>query len=440
MSLVNPSILPGFMELLPEEQKLFDKVKNTIEKNFIKYGFVNIDTPLIEKEEILLSKGGGETSKQIYRIDKDSTAQALRFDLTVSLARYVSMYSNDLNFPFKRYQVGKVYRGERNQKGRYREFYQCDIDIVGNENLSIINDAELPAVIFNIFNELEITNLLFRINNRKLLGGFLESIQVFDFEGVLRTIDKLEKIGEDKTREELLKLDISNNNIDEIFKFIKLGHDNESVLTELDKLDIGNDTFKLGLEELKTVYTYMKKFGVNEENIKIDLTITRGLDYYTGTVFETFLIGYENIGSVCSGGRYDSLANNFSKRAYPGVGLSIGLTRLFYQLNEAKLLGNIKSDIQKEILILPMDQENIDYGIEVLKKLRENSIKADIYLEKGKAKKKFAYADKLGVNYTIIVGEKEENEKLVTFKDFESGKQDLYKIEEVIEIINGGDL
>lgn len=440
MSLVNPSILPGFMELLPEDQVVFDNIKNIIEKNFIKYGYINLDTPLIEKEEILLSKGGGETSKQIYRIDKESTPQALRFDLTVSLARFVAMNSNELTFPFKRYQIGKVYRGERNQKGRYREFYQCDIDIVGNESLSIINDAQLPAVIFKIFEELNISGILFRINNRKLLEGYLQNIGVNDFENVLRVIDKLEKIGKEKTEQELANLNISSDDITLIFNFIELGKDNSSILDELSNLGIDNEIFLTGIDELNKVYYYMKKFGVNEENIKIDLTITRGLDYYTGTVFETFLVGYEDIGSVCSGGRYDSLANNFSKRNFPGVGLSIGLTRLFYQLNEAGLLKNIKNKISKKILILPMEQENIDYGIDILEKLREKGIKSDIYLEKGKAKKKFSYADKLGVNCTIVIGAREEKEKLVTFKDFETGKQDLYRIEEVIQMLNGGKL
>lgn len=437
MSLINPSILPGFMELLPEDQRVFDIIKNIIEKNFIEYGFVNLDTSLIEKEEILLSKGGGETSKQIYRIDKESTPQALRFDLTVSLARYISMNSNELNFPFKRYQIGKVYRGERNQKGRYREFYQCDIDIVGSESLYIVNDAQLPAVIFNIFKELNISGILFRISNRKLLEGYLQHIGLNNFENILRAIDKIEKIGREKTEQELLKLNISIDDISKIFSFIESDKSNTSILEKLAKVDIDNETFLTGVDELKQVYYYMKKFGVNEENIKIDLTITRGLDYYTGTVFETFLVGYENIGSVCSGGRYDNLANNFSKRNFPGVGLSIGLTRLFYQLNEAGLLEKIKKENKKKILILPMEQENIGYSIDVLKILRKNNIKSDIYLEKGKAKKKFSYADKLGVDYTIIIGSKEEEEKLVTFKDFETGKQDLYKIEEVIQMING---
>ena len=353
MSIVKPSILPGFMELLPEEQKLFDNMKNTIEENFIKYGFVNIDTPLIEKEEILLSKGGGETSKQIYRIDKESTAQALRFDLTVSLARYVAMHQENLHFPFRRYQIGKVYRGERNQKGRYREFYQCDIDIIGNENLDLANDAELPSLIFNIFKDLGFSELVFKINNRKLLQGFLESLSINKFEEVLRTIDKLAKIGEDKTKDLLRGFEISDENIEKIFDFIRSEDSNEKSLEKLDNYQIENEKFKEGVKELKEVYQYMQDFNLPSENVKIDFTITRGLDYYTGTVYETYLKDYEEIGAVCSGGRYDDLANNFTKKKFPGVGLSLGLTRLFYQLNEASLLTKQEEAIDKPILVIP---------------------------------------------------------------------------------------
>ena len=431
MSLVNPSILPGFMELLPEEQKVFNRIKNTIENNFIKYGFINIDTPLIEKEEILLSKGGGETSKQIYRIDKEKTPQALRFDLTVSLARYVSMHSNELVFPFKRYQIGKVYRGERNQKGRYREFYQCDIDIVGNNSLSIYNDAQMPLVIYKIFEDLGFKDITFKTNNRKLLNGFLQSINVEDSEGVLRTIDKLAKIGKEKTFIELEKLDINKYSIEKIFDFIEEEKNNEETLSKLDSLNIDNELFVEGLGELKEVYKFMKLFGIPEENIKLDLTITRGLDYYTGTVFETFLDEYENIGSVCSGGRYDDLANNFTNNKYPGVGLSIGLTRLFYQFNEAGLLDEEK-EIDDTIVVIPMNDDVLDYSIEVVNKLRENNIKSDIYLESGKMKKKFTYADRKNVNFGIIIGETEKESNQIAVRDFITGNQELVDFDNMI--------
>lgn len=437
MSIINPSILPGFMELLPEEQKQFDTIKNIIESNFQKYGFVNIDTPLIEKEEILLSKGGGETTKQIYHIDKETTPQALRFDLTVSLARYVSMYAHNISFPFRRYQIGKVYRGERNQKGRYREFYQCDIDIIGNEKLSIINDGEIPSVIYNIFKDLGYKELiLFRINNRKLLSGFLESISVDDFEGVLRAIDKLEKIGKEKTSDELRKIDISDDKINQIFNFIENKDNNKELIKFLNDYDTENEKFKEGRSELIDLYNYMKLFEIPEEAIKIDLTITRGLDYYTGTVIETFLKGYESIGSVCSGGRYEDLANNFTKQKYPGIGLSIGLTRLFYQLNEANLL-KLEKEENNLILVLPMDESVMDYSIEIVNTLRNNNIKSQIYLESGKAKKMFNYADKIGVKKTLIIGENEKNNRSISIKDFNSGNQVEIEFNKLLDYIGG---
>lgn len=437
MSIINPSILPGFMELLPEEQKQFDTIKNIIESNFQKYGFVNIDTPLIEKEEILLSKGGGETTKQIYHIDKETTPQALRFDLTVSLARYVSMYAHNISFPFRRYQIGKVYRGERNQKGRYREFYQCDIDIIGNEKLSIINDGEIPSVIYNIFKDLGYKELiLFRINNRKLLSGFLESISVDDFEGVLRAIDKLEKIGKEKTSDELRKIDISDDKINQIFNFIENKDNNKELIKFLNDYDTENEKFKEGRSELIDLYNYMKLFEIPEEAIKIDLTITRGLDYYTGTVIETFLKGYESIGSVCSGGRYEDLANNFTKQKYPGIGLSIGLTRLFYQLNEANLL-KLEKEENNLILVLPMDESVMDYSIEIVNTLRNNNIKSQIYLESGKAKKMFNYADKIGVKKTLIIGENEKNNRSISIKDFNSGNQVEIEFNKLFDYIGG---
>lgn len=439
MDIVNPSILSGFMELLPDEQKLFDEIKLTIEKNFIKYGFVNLDTPLIEKEEILLSKGGGETSKQIYRIDKESTPQALRFDLTVSLARYVAMNANELNFPFRRYQIGKVYRGERNQKGRYREFYQCDIDIIGNEKLDIANDGEIPSVIYNIFSDLGLGEVTFRVNNRKLLNGYLESILVSDFESVMRTIDKLPKIGIEKTKSELEKFGLNSLQISKIFDFINLTElENKEILDKLLKIEVNNDSYSEGLKELVKVYEYMKMFGIPEKNIKIDLTITRGLDYYTGTVFETFLNGYESIGSVCSGGRYDNLASNFTKQKYPGIGLSIGLTRLFYQLNESKLLKKQEKTVSHNILVIPMNEEVLDYSIEVVNLLRNNDINSQIYLETVKTKKKFNYADKMGIKNAIIIGETEKQNNTVSLKNFDNGNQEELKLENLVEILNGG--
>lgn len=434
MEIINPSILPGFLELSPKDQKVFDEMKKIIEDNFIKYGFINIDTPLIEKEEILLAKGGGETTKQIYRIDKESTKQALRFDLTVSLARYVSMHAHDLSFPFRRYQIGKVYRGERNQKGRYREFYQCDIDIVGNDKLSIINDGEIPSVIYNIFKDLGFKDILFRINNRKLLQGFLEFVGLNKFEEVLRSIDKLEKIGIEKTILELKKSDINDYEIEKILDFIASSDSNEKTIEKLNNLDINNEIFTQGRNELLEVYKYMQAFGIPTENIKIDLTITRGLDYYTGTVYETFLKGYESIGSVCSGGRYDDLANNFSKKKYPGVGLSIGLSRLYYQLNEANLLNNFEN-INSPLIVIPMGDDVIDYGIEIVNELRASGFVSQIYLESGKVKKKFSYSDSIGVETAIIIGGDEKEKQEVTVKNFISGSQETISKDNLIDFL-----
>lgn len=436
MSIVNPSILPGFIELLPEEQKLFDSMKNTIEKNFIKYGFVNLDTPVIEKQEILLSKGGGETSKQIYRIDKESTPQALRFDLTVSLARYVAMHAHELTFPFRRYQIGKVYRGERNQKGRFREFYQCDIDIIGNEKLSLMNDAEIPAVIYNIFNDIGFSEITFHINNRKLLNGFFESIGIENYEICLRAIDKILKIGKDNVANELLKEGIKEDQIEQIFNFIE-PLSNVEILKRLEATRTESLIFREGIKELKDVYDFMQKFGIKEENIKIDLSITRGLDYYTGTVFETFLNGYESIGSVCSGGRYEDLASNFTKQKFPGIGLSIGLSRLFYQLNEAGLLGKQISDVKNNVVVIPMSDEEHDFAIEVVGELRKSNIPSLVYFEGGKMKKKFQYADKSNCKFVVIVGEEEKRERKVSVKNLETGNQETVKIEQLLDYIGG---
>lgn len=420
MDIIKPSTIAGVMELLPDSQAVFDRMKNTIEDTFKDYGFLAIDTPVIEKNEILFAKGGGETEKQIFEIASESKDMSLRFDLTVPLARYVSEHLSELNFPFKRYQIGKVYRGERNQKGRYKEFYQADIDIIGNNSLSIYNDALLARVIFEAFNRINFPNITFHINNRKLLNGFFNSIDIEDSTEVLRTIDKKDKIGLNKTRDLLVDL-IDEEKADKILEFINASEDNEKVLEKLTDF-AGNDLYLEGLDELKTVYEYMVKFGVADKNIKIDLAITRGLDYYTSTVYETFIDGYESIGSVCSGGRYENLASNFTKQNLPGVGMSIGLTRLFYQLQELGLVEEEKTS-KADLLILPMDKEFNFYAIDVLYKLKALGKKADIYLEEGKFKKKINYADKINTKYVVIIGEEEASKNEVSIKNMETGEQ-----------------
>lgn len=428
MDIIKPSTIAGVMELLPDSQAVFDRMKNTIEDTFKDYGFLAIDTPVIEKNEILFAKGGGETEKQIFEIASDSKDMSLRFDLTVPLARYVSEHLSDLNFPFKRYQIGKVYRGERNQKGRYKEFYQADIDIIGHNDLAIYNDALLARVIFEAFNRINFPNITFHINNRKLLNGFFKSLEIEDSTEVLRTIDKKDKIGIDKTKTLLTEI-IGEDKANKTLEFINADNENTEILDNLAGF-ADNDLFKEGLEELKTLYDYMIKFGIDDKNIKIDLAITRGLDYYTSTVYETFINGYESIGSVCSGGRYENLASNFTKQNLPGVGMSIGLTRLFYQLQELGLVEEEKSS-KIDFLILPMDKEYHFYAIDVLKKLKDKGKKADIFLEDGKFKKKINYADKINAKYAVIIGEEEASQNTVSIKNMESGEQFNKNIEEL---------
>lgn len=421
MNIVKPSTIAGIMELLPEDQLAFDKMKNIIEETYKKFQFLPIDTPVIEKNEVLFAKGGGETEKQIYEIASETRDMSLRFDLTVPLARFVAEHFADLNFPFKRYHIAKVYRGERNQKGRYREFYQCDIDIIGHNKLAIANDAIPPRVIYEIFNKLDTPDVTFRINNRKLLNGFLNALNISDTTDILRLIDKKDKIGMDKTKDELLDL-VDSEKADKILAFIGSDLTNEELLQKLENI-VSNDLYNEGLYELKTVYSYMIHFGIPDTNIKIDPSITRGLDYYTGTVYETFINGYEQIGSVSSGGRYEKLAENFSKQALPGVGMSIGLTRLFYQLKEIGLIDKNESRLT-DILIIPMSDEENFYAIDIFNKLLKKGIGADIYLENGKLKKKFSYADKVGVKYAYIIGQSEREEKKVSIRNMETGEQE----------------
>ena len=432
MNIVKPQTIAGVMELLPEDQLAFDYIKNIIEETFLSYQFLPIDTPAIEKNDILFAKGGGETEKQIFGIDSSKKDMSLRFDLTVPLARYVSEHFSDLNFPFKRYQIAKVYRGERNQKGRYKEFYQCDIDIIGNNSLSIHNDALLPKVIYEIFQKLDFNGIKFHINNRKLLNGFFESLEISDKEEVLRTIDKKAKIGEENTKELLVEI-CGEEKADKLMELINNKRENKELLTYLESLNL-NDNYKIGLDELKEVYDYMIKFGIDDDSIIIDLSITRGLDYYTSTVYETFLDGYEWIGSVGSGGRYENLAGNFSKQNLPGVGLSIGLTRLFYQFQQLGLVEKYKNKFT-DCLVIPMDEKLNFYAIDIANKLKEQGLKVDIYLEDGKFKKKINYADKIGVKKVLIIGQEEYENKMVSVKNMEDGKQVSVKVEEIREYL-----
>ena len=429
---VEARTLPGFMELLPKEQILFNQMKEKIQKSYEKFGFLPLDTPIIEMANVLLAKAGGETEKQIYRFQKGDNDLALRFDLTVPLAKYITEYYNELSFPFRRYQIGKVYRGERPQKGRFREFYQCDIDIIGDGELSIINDAEIPSIIYNTIRELGFENFTICINNRKILNGLFQELNQEELSvDIMRIIDKLEKIGEENVKASLAELGVKEDAIEKIMKFIRIDGTTDEKLQELEKLEFTSELFKQGLQELKQVVTYVRAFGVPDSNFKVDLTIARGLDYYTGTVYETFLNKYREIGSVCSGGRYDNLAEFYTDRKLPGVGVSIGLTRLFYKLNELNAIEANKKSMAK-LLVLPMT-ENIEKVIEIGSAIREAEIPTEIYLEDKKIKAKFKYADRLQIPYVAVIGDDEIVNGKIALKDMQTGVQENLTIQEVIE-------
>lgn len=430
---IKPKTLPGFMELLPNEQILFNKMKNTIQKTYESFGFLPLDTPIIEDAKILLAKAGGETEKQIYRFMKGENDLALRFDLTVPLAKYVTEYYDKLSFPFKRYQIGKVYRGEKPQRGRYREFYQCDIDIIGDGELSVVNDAELASVIYKTFLNLGFDDFTICINNRKILNGLFEGLNVKENSvEILRTIDKLDKIGPEKVRKELCE-EIFEDKVDKIMDFISISGNNDEKIKALEKINISNNTWNEGLKDLKEVVKFIRIFMVPEENFKIDLTIARGLDYYTGTVYETFLNKYRNLGSVCSGGRYDNLTEFYSTRKMPGVGISIGLSRLFFQLTDNNIISVDKQSIA-DVLVISMDN-NYEKCAQIASTLRQNGLKVQVDFEDKKIAKKFKYADKLNINYVIVIGEDEIKNNVVTLKNMITGEQNTVTLEESIKII-----
>lgn len=433
--IVKPSTLPGFMELLPKDQILFNKILDTIRKTYEEFGFIPLDTPLIEKSEVLLAKGGGETEKQIYRFTKGDTDMALRFDLTVPLARYVAQHFSDLTFPFRRYHIGKVYRGEKSQRGRFREFYQCDVDIIGNGKLSVVYDAEIVSIIYATFNNLGFKDFTIKINNRKVLNGFFASLNIENTVDVLRTIDKLEKIGEKGVISELKGIGLTENTIDKILNFIKIQGTNQEKLQALKSLDMHTEVFQNGIDELTTVIEYINSFGVPEKNYMIDLTIARGLDYYTGTVYETFLDNYPEIGSVCSGGRYENLAEYYTTQKLPGVGVSIGLSRLFYQLKEAGLLESDTPSTLTKVLVVPMDATCNEYSIKVANTLRESGIISEVYFEEVKVGKKLNYANKLDIPYVVLIGEDEIQRQMVSLKNMKTGYQETLAIDEVIKSV-----
>ena len=439
MAEMTPRTLSGFMELLPKPQQQMERMMDILRRTYSLYGFTPLDTPVIEAAEVLLAKGGGETEKQIYRFQKGDADLSLRFDLTVPLAKYVALHYNDLAFPFRRYQIGKVYRGERAQRGRFREFYQADIDIIGDGKLDITNEAEIPSIIYQTFTSLGLTRFQIRVNNRKILNGFYAMLGLTEQSGdIMRTVDKLDKIGADKVRTCLTEdVGLTAEQADEIMRFISITGSNRQVLDALAGYQGRHELFDQGLEELNTVTRYLSAFGVPEENFAVDLTIARGLDYYTGTVYETTLLDHPEIGSVCSGGRYDNLAEYYTDRQLPGVGISIGLTRLFYVLGEQGLLNPQLPTAPADVLILPMTQD-LTPAIRLATRLRSAGVRTQLYTEQKKFKAKMNYADKLGVPYVVFLGDDEIAAGLVACKDMTSGEQTKLSFEDTLSRITQG--
>ena len=439
MAMMKPRTLSGFMELLPAPQMQMERMMEILRKTYSLYGFTPLDTPAIESSEVLLAKGGGETEKQIYRFQKGDSDLALRFDLTVPLAKYVAIHYGELTFPFRRYQIGKVYRGERAQRGRFREFYQADIDIIGDGKLDIMNEAEIPAVIYKTFSSMGLKRFQIRVNNRKILNGFYAMQELTEKAGdIMRTVDKLDKIGADKVSVLLVEdCGLTEAQAAEILRFISITGTNAEVLEKLEAYRGRNEMFDTGVNELSSVTKYLAAFGVPEENFAVDLTIARGLDYYTGTVYETTMLDHPEIGSICSGGRYDNLAEYYIDKQLPGVGISIGLTRLFYVLGEQGLLNPELPTAPADVLLLPMT-DDLSAVIALATQLRDSGLRTQIYTEQKKFKQKMTYANNLGIPYVVFLGEDEIAQNKVALKDLATGTQQLVTVEEAAAIVKSG--
>ncbi|MBS0591215.1 MAG: histidine--tRNA ligase [Proteobacteria bacterium] len=436
--------MPGVMELLPLDQIAFAEMLDTVRRNYERFGFLPIETPAIEYADVLLTKSGGETERQVYfvqstgALDKAEDKRpelALRFDLTVPLARYVAEHEHDLSFPFRRYQMQRVYRGERAQRGRFREFYQCDIDVIGKDALSIRYDAEIPAVIYSVFRDLAIGPFTIWLNNRKIMRGFFEGLGIVDTEQqalALREVDKLDKRGADYVRDTLMGegFDLSADAAKKILDFVQIrSHGHADALAKLDALihdskGQGSEAFNQGIDELREVLAMIRALGVPETHYAINLSIARGLDYYTGTVYETTLNDHPQIGSICSGGRYENLASNYTKSKLPGVGISIGATRLFWQLREAKLIDTAQSTVK--VLVTQMDEAQLPAYLELATQLRNGGIATEVVLDGGKLGKQFKYADRAGIRFVVVLGEDEIAKGTVTVKDLR--KEDQFEV------------
>ncbi|MDE2315729.1 MAG: histidine--tRNA ligase [Xanthomonadaceae bacterium] len=467
MALTPARTMPGVLELLPLDQIAFQRMLDTIRRNYERFGFLPVETPAIEFADVLLTKTGGETERQVYFVQStgalDSTGEeavrrmaalaagskadesmesliqkmhklafptpdlALRFDLTVPLARYVAEHERELSFPFRRYQMQRVYRGERAQRGRFREFYQCDIDVIGKDSLSIRYDAELPAVIYSVFRELAIGPFTIQLNNRKLMRGYFESLGVADPEQqmlVLREVDKLDKRGADHVRDTLVGegFGLSPAAVEKILAFVQVRSSSlQDAYDKLDALGAGPEALEQGRAELKEVLGLIHAFGVPETHYALNLSIARGLDYYTGTVYETTLNEHPQIGSICSGGRYENLAGQYTKSHLPGVGISIGLSRLYWQLREAGLVGTAQSTV--DVLVTQMDEAQLPAYLALAGELRAAGIATEVVLEGGKLGKQFKYADRAGIRFAVVLGEDELAKGVVTVKDLRRGDQ-----------------
>jgi len=427
--------MTGFMELTPSEQLEFDRIKTVIEQEYARFGFTSIDTPVIERSEVLLAKAGGETEKQIYRFTKGDADLSLRFDLTIPLARYVAEHYNDLVFPFRRAHIAKVYRGERPQKGRYREFYQCDIDVIGEDTLAIAYDAEIPRVIYSIFSRLNFGKFTIKVNNRMILSGLMAHLETGTIAAdILRVIDKIEKISREAFLAELGSLGLNENQIGTLIRFIEISGDPDSVLAKLRWINIDNPTFKQGVDDLETVINLMKTMGIPDTHFAVDLSIARGLDYYTGTIYETTLDEHPRLGSICSGGRYDDLASHYTNKKLPGVGISIGLTRLFSQLLELGLVTAQRKTVA-DVLVIPMTDDETHAALALADHLRDDQINVDVLLATIPIKKKFKYADKIGVKKVIVVGADEVKTQKFTLQDMSTGEKLLLTAQEISHIL-----
>jgi histidyl-tRNA synthetase len=437
MSVTQARTMPGVLELLPLDQVAFQGMLDAIRRNFERFGFLPIETPVMEFSNILLTKEGGETERQVYFVQSTGSMEqgekpelALRFDLTVPLARYVAEHEHDLTFPFRRYQIQRVYRGERQQRGRFREFYQCDIDVIGKDQLSVRYDAELPAVIYSVFRDLGIGPFTIQINNRKLMRGYLRALGIEDAERqalVLREVDKLDKRGAKHVRDTLtgdafaLPADVA----DKLLAFVETRSTSlADAIAKLDALGDGNAELVEGRAELREVLTLVAAFGVPESHFALNLSIARGLDYYTGTVYETTLNDHPEIGSICSGGRYENLASHYTKSKLPGVGISIGATRLYWQLREAGLLKGGRSTVQA--LVAQMDEAELPRYLELATELRAAGINTEAVVEAGKLARQFKYADRAGIRFVLVLGSDEIAKNTVTVKDLR--KQDQFEV------------